>query len=301
LAILNEKVSLNSWLFILAKGLRTEFKKCKDGVLFAEKGFESIPLLKSMIMKEETILGIGKPDKHKESNTEVAQAVFDGFCNFCNKKGHKKNDCFQFKKQQKEGTEKKPRENYWCDYCYKEGHTTDYCFQNPANKGKGKGQKGKGKPGKAKGGRGKGKGSKGKSKGGRANGNYPASYTPEAAHYADETSSSSSWNDWNSQDSYLQEEGSSSSEWQDYNLFAVETDTNEFFELEKEREFTFVLMDSPNQFEIPWTHNNAWCEQDFKSCTRGDHPASAAAKGGPECEFLFPVMDLQLKTANINF
>ncbi len=31
----------------------------------------------------------------------------------------------------------------------------------------------------------------------------------------------------------------------------------------------------------------------------GDHPASAAAKGGPECKFLFPVMDLQLKTANI--
>ena len=92
LAILNEKVSLNSWLFILAKGLRTEFKKCKDGVLFAEKGFESIPQLKAMIMKEETILGIGKPDKLKESNTEVAQAVFDGICNFCNKKGHKKND-----------------------------------------------------------------------------------------------------------------------------------------------------------------------------------------------------------------
>ncbi len=41
------------------------------------------------------------------------------------------------------------------------------------------------------------------------------------------------WNDWNSQDSYLQEEGSSSSEWQDYNIFAVETDTNEFLNLKK--------------------------------------------------------------------
>ncbi len=46
LAVLNEKVSINSWLFI------------KDGVNFAEKGFQTIPELKAMIMKEETILGI---------------------------------------------------------------------------------------------------------------------------------------------------------------------------------------------------------------------------------------------------
>ena len=39
LSMLNEKVSVNSYLFITAKGLRPEFKKCKDGVLFTEKGF----------------------------------------------------------------------------------------------------------------------------------------------------------------------------------------------------------------------------------------------------------------------
>jgi hypothetical protein len=65
-----------------------------------------------MIMKEDTILGIGKPEKQKEPTTEMAQAVFDGNCNFCNKKGHKKVDCFKFKKQQKEGAEKKPGETY---------------------------------------------------------------------------------------------------------------------------------------------------------------------------------------------
>jgi hypothetical protein len=301
LAILNEKVSTNSWLFIMAKGLRAEFRKCKDGVLFAEKGFNTIPKLKEMIMKEETILGIGKPEKQKEPTTEMAQAVFDGNCNFCNKKGHKKVDCFKFKKQQKEGAEKKPGETYWCDYCYKEGHTTDFCFQNPANANKGKGGKGKGKfKGKGKSGRGKGKGGKGKSKGGRANGNYPASYIPETAHYADSTTSSSSWNEWTD----LQEEGSSSSEWQDYNFFTFETEENELinkFEPETENGFVLILFETelPEKFEIPWTPNNVWCEQDFKSCTRGDHPTSAAAKGGPECEFLFPIIDLQPKNAEI--
>jgi hypothetical protein len=76
LAILNEKVSTNSWLFIMAKGLREEFKNCKDGVLFSEKGFGTTPELKAMIMKEETILGISKPES--KVSTETANAVFDG-------------------------------------------------------------------------------------------------------------------------------------------------------------------------------------------------------------------------------
>ncbi len=61
----------------------------------------------------------------------------------------------------------------------------------------------------------------------------------------------------------------------------------------------FESKELPENFEIPWTTNNAWCEQDFRSCTRGDHPTSAAAKGGPECEFFFPVIDLQPKNAKI--
>jgi hypothetical protein len=160
LSILNEKVSTNSWLFIMAKGLREELKKCKDGVLFSEKGFATVPELKAMIMKEETILGISKPELKVSSETETANAVFDGVCNFCNKKGHKKAECFKFKKQQKEI--KNPKETYWCGYCNVAGHTTDYCFWNPANNQTGKGKaKGKGKVAKGKG-KGKGKGKSGK-------------------------------------------------------------------------------------------------------------------------------------------
>ena len=65
----------------MAKGLRPEFKKCKDGVNFAEKGFLKIPELKAMIMKEETILGISKPESSKSSDSEIATAAFEGVCN----------------------------------------------------------------------------------------------------------------------------------------------------------------------------------------------------------------------------
>ncbi len=43
LAILNEKVSTNSWLFILAKGLREEFKKSKEGVYFLKRDMDQFP------------------------------------------------------------------------------------------------------------------------------------------------------------------------------------------------------------------------------------------------------------------
>ena len=42
-----------------------------------------------------------------------------------------------------------------------------------------------------------------------------------------------------------------------------------------------------------WTHNNFWNQQDFKSCTWGDQPTFAAAKGGPECDFLLNAWNLK--------
>jgi len=39
LALLNEKVSVNSWIFILANGLRPEFLVTRKGVLFMETGY----------------------------------------------------------------------------------------------------------------------------------------------------------------------------------------------------------------------------------------------------------------------
>ena len=47
LAMLNEKVSLNSWLFILANGLRPEFAVTKKGVLFSENDMIQLLRLKA--------------------------------------------------------------------------------------------------------------------------------------------------------------------------------------------------------------------------------------------------------------
>jgi hypothetical protein len=281
LAILNEKVSTNSWLFTLAKGLREEFKNCKEGVLFSETGYGSIPELKAAIMKEETILGISKPESKTSSETETANAVFEGVCNFCNKKGHTKAECFKFKKQQNEM--KNPKGTYWCGYCNVAGHTTDYCFWNPANNQTGKGKaKGKGQAAKGKGkGKGKGKSGKGK-KVGRANGNFPANYKSEEAHYAAEQWNSSE--KWESPD--LQDE-SSVPDWQDYRFTIFEKSEDDKFD-STENEQLSVLMDIEEDLTLTaWAQNNLWTEQDFDSCTWGEQPTFAAAKGGPECDFLF--------------
>ncbi len=46
--------------------------------------------LKAMIIKEETILGISKPESKVSSEAETANAVFDGVCNFVTKKDTRK-------------------------------------------------------------------------------------------------------------------------------------------------------------------------------------------------------------------
>ena len=87
LALLKEKVSVNSWLFILANGLRSEFAVTRKGVLFMENGYGSIIEVKNKILQEETINGIGKPDKQKAQNdskdSEIAHVAFDGNCRHC--------------------------------------------------------------------------------------------------------------------------------------------------------------------------------------------------------------------------
>jgi hypothetical protein len=102
LALLNEKVSVNSWILTLAKGLRPEFVVTKKGALFMENGYCSILEVKNKILQEETINGIGKPDKEKaqkeSKDFEIASAAFEGNCLHCNKKGHKKADCFALKR-----------------------------------------------------------------------------------------------------------------------------------------------------------------------------------------------------------
>ena len=223
LAILNERISINSWLFILANGLLPEYKKSKDGVLFSETGYGSVPDVKAKILKEETVLGLSKSDSKTSSSNEMANSAVEN-CAHCNKKGHNKSQCRKLKKEKEES--KAQKDKYWCDLCYSNGHTTDYCWWNPNNKeqpnpnyqkGKGKQIKGKGKQ-KGKG-KGKGFGKEGKGKGGRGNGNFPAAYTPNTAYYTEEAQ----WNSWNNTVE-IQELTNEIPDWQDYNFFTVENE-----------------------------------------------------------------------------
>ena len=289
LALLNEKVSVNSWLFILANGLRPEFVVTRKGVLFSENGFGSIMEVKNKIMQEETVNGIGKTDKEKppkdSKDSETAHAAFDGKCLYCKRKGHMKRDCFSFKKSQE--NKDKAQGQYWCDICYKEGHSTSYCSLNPNNKGKGKGKAGKAKGDKGKGG-GKGKGGKGKpGKGGRGKGNFPASYVSDEAHYAKETWKSTEDN-WE-----LNEDESSSSDWYDYNLAVFETDFLQEQESLIVLDSSFVLLEDKDLKN--WTLNNAWTELDFKFSTWEDRPTFETAKGGPECDSLLNAWEMEPK------
>ena len=223
LAILNERISINSWLFILANGLLPEYKKSKDGVLFSETGYGSVPDVKAKILKEETVLGLSKSDSKTSSSNEMVNSAVEN-CTHCNNKGHNKSQCRKLKKEKEENQAKKDK--YWCDLCYSNGHNTDYCWWNPNNKeqpnpnyqkGKGKQSKGKGKQK----GKGKGFGKGGKAKGGRGNGNFPAAYTPNTAYYTEEQQ----WNSWNNTVE-IEEMTSEVPDWQDYNFFAIETEKN---------------------------------------------------------------------------
>jgi transposase InsO family protein len=305
LALLKEKVSIKSWLYIMSNGLRAEYGISKKGVLFSEAGFDNVIDLKANIMKEETIIGISKPvekAKEKAKETETANAAFEGTCDFCSKKGHKKQDCFAFKKTQKQGAVKpvaakgkgkaKPIKQLWCDHCQKSTHSTDWCWWKPAIE---ENQKGKNK------GKVKGKG-KGKAKGkGNRNGNFPASYNQEGAYWVKNEwedlheEQSTSWNqDYNfsifdSKDCepafIISEEKRSlteenSTEENGINLPVFETVLSQEKEFSpNQNNFLFVATESTN-----WSINNAWNEQDFKLCTRGDQPT--LAKGGPGCDFL---------------
>ena len=225
LALLNEKVSVNSWIFILANGLLPEFTVTRKGVLFMETGYGSIIEVKEKILQEETVNAIGKPDKQKAQNdskdSDIAHVAFEGNCNHCGKKGHKKAECNKLKKELKAVAginNNQQTSKHWCDICYKEGHSTDWCFYNPNNNAKGKGKKGKSKGGKGKG-RGKGKGGKGKpGKGGRGKGNFPANYVSEDAYFTDDSSSTTEEN-WN-----LKQEEISPSNWYDFSLSIFETE-----------------------------------------------------------------------------
>ena len=310
LALLKEKVSVNSWLFILANGLREEFFVTKRGVLFMEKGFDTIQEVKIKILQEETINAIGKPEKQNKNDSkdsEIAHAAFDGTCNHCGKKGHKKAECNKLKNEikAKAATRAGTASKHWCEICYKEGHSTEWCFYNPENKGKGKG-KAKGKPK----GKGKVKGGKGKpGKGGRGKGNFPASYVSDDAHLTTETWKSNEEN-WE-----LKQNESSSSDWFDYSFSIFEKDFQDInWEIENKSsvfsrssvfetdilqdDFLFVVKDKDDDFSSLtqnsyWSDNNFWNQMDFERSTRGVQPVLSADEGGPGCDFSFNAWTLK--------
>jgi hypothetical protein len=73
LALLNERVLLNSRLFTMANGLQKEFTESKNGILFSKDGYHSILQVKAAILKEETIMDIGRTENgNSKSDSDVA-------------------------------------------------------------------------------------------------------------------------------------------------------------------------------------------------------------------------------------
>jgi hypothetical protein len=81
-------------------------------------------------MKEETVLGLSKPEKQSSSSIEVANSAIET-CAHCNKKGHNKSECRKLRKEKEE--KKAEKDKYWCENCSAYGHTTDYCWWSPNN------------------------------------------------------------------------------------------------------------------------------------------------------------------------
>jgi len=67
LAKLGEKVSTGLWIFTLGNGLRPDFKKCKDGILYNEKGFDSVLSVKQLLISEEAVLISQNKQHHQQA------------------------------------------------------------------------------------------------------------------------------------------------------------------------------------------------------------------------------------------
>ena len=65
LAKLGEKVSTGAWIHALGNGLRSEFKECKDGVLYSKPGYDNALSVKTKLISEEAVL---HKDQHKHRN-----------------------------------------------------------------------------------------------------------------------------------------------------------------------------------------------------------------------------------------
>ena len=56
MAKLGEQVSTGAWIYALGNGLRTEFRECKDGILYNKDGFSTVMSVKTKLFSEEAVL-----------------------------------------------------------------------------------------------------------------------------------------------------------------------------------------------------------------------------------------------------
>ena len=56
MAKLGERISTGAWIYALGNGLRTEFKECKDGILYSKDGFGTVMSVKTKLLSEEAVL-----------------------------------------------------------------------------------------------------------------------------------------------------------------------------------------------------------------------------------------------------
>jgi hypothetical protein len=56
MAKLGERISTGAWIYALGNGLRTEFKECKDGILYNKDGFGTVMSVKTKLLSEEAVL-----------------------------------------------------------------------------------------------------------------------------------------------------------------------------------------------------------------------------------------------------
>ena len=56
MAKLGERASSGAWIYALGNGLRTEFKDCKDGILYSKNGYNTVMEVKTRLLSEEAVL-----------------------------------------------------------------------------------------------------------------------------------------------------------------------------------------------------------------------------------------------------
>ncbi len=56
MAKLGERVSTGAWIYALGNGLRSEFKECKEGILYSKTGLNTVMEVKTKLLSEEAVL-----------------------------------------------------------------------------------------------------------------------------------------------------------------------------------------------------------------------------------------------------